>query len=84
MKIKDINVWKFREIRKIMRNTNDDILNTKSGYLTQKQITDMMFNVNKFLSYFPNIEDREKEVSSVIESYVKQLDEILEVNQTKR
>lgn len=84
MKIKDINVWKFREIRKIMRNTNDDILNTKNGYLTQKQITEMMFNVNKFLSYFPNIEDREKEVSSVIESYVKQLDEILEVNQTKR
>ncbi|MGL4451112.1 MAG: hypothetical protein ACRCTZ_07985 [Sarcina sp.] len=83
MLVKEIDVEKFKKIRKIMRETNDDILNTKNGYLSQAQIHQLMVQINKFLSYFERREDKELTVPHIIVEYVKMLDEIIDVNQTK-
>ncbi|MGL5716442.1 MAG: hypothetical protein ACRCXX_13995 [Cetobacterium sp.] len=82
MLVKDIDREKFKLARKIMRE-NTDSINIKNGSLSQRQINDLISHLNMFLSFFEQKEDKELTVPTIIEAYMKILDEVIDVNQRK-
>lgn len=82
MLVKEIDREKFKLARKIMRE-NTDSINIKNGSLSQRQINDLISHLNMFLSFFEQKEDKELTVPTIIEAYMKILDEVIDVNQRK-